>query len=244
MKYLDSLNVPEVIRTYCRKLTQPLISLLNSNPEIEFIVLKNLNLIYQKRPAILEKELKTFFCKFNDSIYVKIEKLELLIKYLRLFALFSFFRLANLDNIHQILHELKEYSNEVDVEFVRKSIRAIGRCAIKLEKAAEKCVNVLWDCLKTKVNYIVQESIIVIRDIFRKYPQQFDALLRDICENLKSLDDPEAKASMIWIIGDYIDRIENADSLLSNFIEKFLHSLHISFLLASKKNLPLFKIKF
>jgi len=95
------------------------------------------------------------------------------------------------------LHELKEYTNEVDVEFVRKTIRSIGKCCIKLEKAAEKCMNVLADCLKTKINYVVQESIIVIRDIFRKYPNQFEAILKDLCDNLKSLDNTESKAAMI-----------------------------------------------
>jgi len=34
------------------------------------------------------------------------------------------------------LNELKEYVNEVDVEFVKKSIRAISRIGIKNEKAA------------------------------------------------------------------------------------------------------------
>jgi vesicle coat complex subunit len=96
---------------------------------------------------------------------------------------------------------LKEYTQEVDVEFVRRSIRTIGKCAIKLEKMADKCVQALWEALKTKVNYAVQEAIIVIRDIFRKYPNKYEALLKDICENLKSLDDPEAKASIVWIIG-------------------------------------------
>jgi vesicle coat complex subunit len=128
--------------------------------------------------------------------------------------------LANQDNIIQILHELKEYTNEVDVEFVRKSIRAIGRCAIKLEKSAEKCVYVLWECLKTKVQYIVYETIIVIRDIFRKYPRKYEAILKDLCDNLK-LEDSEAKASMIWIIGEYSETIANADELLTNFAETF-----------------------
>lgn len=40
--------------------------------------------------------------------------------------------LANNDNIDQVLLELKEYASEVDVDFVRKSVRAIGRAAIKL----------------------------------------------------------------------------------------------------------------
>ena len=42
----------------------------------------------------------------------------------------------------QVLLELKEYASEVDVDFVRKAVRTIGRCAIKLEVAAERCIKV------------------------------------------------------------------------------------------------------
>ena len=54
-------------------------------------------------------------------------------------------------------------ASEVDVEFVRKAVRAIGRCAIKIEKAAERCIQVLLELIQTKVNYVVQEAIIVIK---------------------------------------------------------------------------------
>lgn len=37
------------------------------------------------------------------------------------------------DDVFQVLAELKEYATEVDVDFVRKAVRAIGRCAIKVE---------------------------------------------------------------------------------------------------------------
>ena len=63
----------------------------------------------------------------------------------------------------QVLLELKEYAQEVDVEFVRKAVRAIGRCAIKLERAAERCINVLLELIQTKVNYVLQEAVIVIK---------------------------------------------------------------------------------
>jgi len=55
------------------------------------------------------------------------------------------------------------YATEVDVDFVRKSVRAIGRCAIKVEQAAERCVSTLLDLIQTKVNYVVQEAVIVIK---------------------------------------------------------------------------------
>ena len=45
-------------------------------------------------------------------------------------------------------------------------------CAVSLENAAERCINVLLELIRNKVNYVVQESIIVIKDIFRRYPNK------------------------------------------------------------------------
>jgi AP-1 complex subunit beta-1 len=110
-------------------------------------------------------------------------------------------RLASERNIDQVLLEFKEYATEVDVDFVRRAVRAIGRCAIKLDKSAERCIKVLLELIQTKVNYVVQEAIVVIKDIFRKYPNKYEGIIATLCENLEDLDEPEAKASMIWIIG-------------------------------------------
>ena len=38
---------------------------------------------------------------------------------------------------------------------------------------------------------------------------------------MDELDEPEAKASLIWIIGEYAEKIENADELLGTFLEAF-----------------------
>mmetsp|Transcript_27941 Transcript_27941/g.65699 ORF Transcript_27941/g.65699 Transcript_27941/m.65699 type:complete len:900 (+) Transcript_27941:220-2919(+) len=199
----------DAIRALTRKLAPPLVTLLNSEPEIQYVALRNINLIVQKRPHILENEIKVFFCKYNDPIYVKMEKLEIIIK------------LVSEKNIDQILLELKEYSTEVDVDFVRKSVSAIGRCAVKLERAAERCIGVLLELIQTKVNYVVQESVIVIKDIFRRYPNRYESIIATLCDNLDTLDEPLAKASMIWIIGEYAERIDNADELLDTFLETF-----------------------
>lgn len=209
LRYMDEVNNQEVIRTISKKLAPPLVTLLNSEPEIQYVALRNINLIVLKRPRILEHEIKVFFCKYNDPIYVKMEKLEIII------------RLASDRNVDQVLLEFKEYATEVDVDFVRRAVRAIGRCAIKLDKATERCINVLLDLIKTKVSYVVQEAVVVIKDIFRKYPNRYESIIATLCENLEDLDEPEAKASMVWIIGEYAERIDNADELLESFLESF-----------------------
>jgi len=56
---------------------------------------------------------------------------------------------------------------------------------------------------------------------FQKISNKYEGLLTDICENLNNLDDPEAKASIVWIIGEYIEIIDNADELMANFVENF-----------------------
>lgn len=42
-----------------------------------------------------------------------------------------------------------------------------------------------------------------------------------LCSNLDELDEPEAKASLIWIIGEYANTIDNADELLGIFVDSF-----------------------
>lgn len=63
-----------------KKMAPPLVTLLSAEPEIQYVALRNINLIVQKRPTILAHEIKVFFCKYNDPIYVKLEKLEIMIK--------------------------------------------------------------------------------------------------------------------------------------------------------------------
>ena len=38
---------------------------------------------------------------------------------------------------------------------------------------------------------------------------------------MDELDEPEAKASLIWIIGEYARKIDNADELLGIFVDTF-----------------------
>eukprot|EP00708_Paratrimastix_pyriformis_P002060 GAFH01000798.1.p2 GENE.GAFH01000798.1~~GAFH01000798.1.p2 ORF type:complete len:944 (-),score=481.64 GAFH01000798.1:68-2701(-) len=208
---LNYMTNPDSVTMYCRKMAPPLVTQLSAQPEIRYVALRNINLVIQKRPGLLQSEIKVFFCKYNDPLYVKMEKLEIMML------------LVEDPNIAQVLAELKEYATEVDVEFVRKAVRAIGRCAIKLDNAADQCVDALVNLIdNSQVNYVVQESIVVIRDIFRKYPHKYEGIIVKLCDKLESLDEPEAKAAMIWILGEYSDRIENPDQIFETyFVENF-----------------------
>ncbi|PLW24099.1 hypothetical protein PCASD_14282 [Puccinia coronata f. sp. avenae] len=194
-------EILDIMDTLCKRISASLITLLSSGYEVQYIALRNILLIIQRRPAVLKNQVKVFFCKYNDPIYVKLAKLEII------------YRLASDSNYQQVLAELAEYATEVDVDFVRKAVRSIGRLAIKIPLAADRCITVLLELVATKISYVVQEAIVVIKDIFRKYPNQYEGIIGSLCQNLEALDTPEAKASIIWIIGQYADRIENSDEL-------------------------------
>ncbi|KAF8968749.1 adaptin N terminal region-domain-containing protein [Flammula alnicola] len=210
MIHMRGVRREELTKQLIRKMAPPLVTLLSSPPEVQWVALRNINLLLQKRPELLSNEMRVFFCKYNDPLYVKVEKLDIMV------------RLANENNVDALLSELKEYASEVDVDFVRKSIKAIGQTAVKIDAAAERCVNVLLELIATRVSYVVQEAVVVMKDIFRKYPSTYEGVIPILCSNLDELDEPEAKASLIWIIGEYANTIDNADELLSIFVDTFV----------------------
>ncbi|KAF8520233.1 adaptin N terminal region-domain-containing protein [Hysterangium stoloniferum] len=207
MNYMDNKRITDYL---CKKMGPPLVTLLSSGPEVQYVALRNILLIIQRRPAVLKNDVKVFFCKYNDPIYVKLAKLEIM------------YRLAREENSNEVLAELHEYANEVDIDFVRKAVRSIGRLAIKVEAAADRSIKVLLSLIDRGVSYVVQEAVIVIKDIFRRYPGQYEGILPTLCQNLDVLDEPEAKAAMIWVIGQYAYRIDNSDELLDDLLYTFL----------------------
>lgn len=100
-------------------------------------------------------------------------------------------------------------------------MRSIGRLAIKVEPAADNCIKTLLGLIETKVSYVVPEVIIVIKDIFRRYPGKYEGIIPTLCEHLDALEEPEAKAAMIWIVGQFADKIDNADELLEDLLYTF-----------------------
>lgn len=93
MNYIDDDKQNSLL---CRKLSPPLVTLLAKGSEIQYVTLRNALLILQRRPEILRNDIRVFFCKYNDPIYVKVTKLELI------------FMLASELNIGEVLTELRE----------------------------------------------------------------------------------------------------------------------------------------
>ncbi|XP_049848266.1 AP-1 complex subunit beta-like [Schistocerca gregaria] len=210
LHFMNFIYSSDTNASLCQKIAPPLVTLLSRKPEIQYVVLRNINLITQLYPTIFQNSLSIFYCKYNDCSYVKAEKLEMLVL------------LANEENYEHILLELKEYIREADLNFVSKSIEVIGRCAIKLKCALKKVTELLAGLVRTKVPHILQHVAVVVKDLLRKYPGRLDQIVSLLCEDMHIFSELDAKTSMIWMIGEYADKISQPYECLKSFVDNYL----------------------
>lgn len=210
IKQLDKLPNNERNNALAR-LSSPLCSLLVSAPEIQFVALKNIRILLEKYPNILDKELRAFFIKYNDPLYLKLEKIEIMT------------RIANDDNCMLLLSELRDYSMEVDIDLVSRSVNGIGQIAIKVEKCAKKSVEILFELFFSRGNYVVEEVVIVIQNILRRYPKEYLSTIITVIADLKfdDLSKAESLSSYMWILGEYATSIPHLEDKLTLIVESF-----------------------
>lgn len=214
--FLDQISMQAQQTAFLKKLSAPLVSLVSSSiPEAQYVGLKNIRIILEKYPKILSKELRVFFIKYSDPLYLKLEKLEIMI------------RLASDSNSTLLLGELKEYAMEFEPSLVSKSIKSIGAVSIKLLGCVIKCVNLLISLIDQRGGeLIINESIQVLTNILRRYPGKNDLItliVPIISNHIDDLDNTNALSGYFWLLGEYpkyfLHLREKLAVTLDNFLE-------------------------
>ncbi|KAG7192509.1 uncharacterized protein KQ657_001604 [Scheffersomyces spartinae] len=204
------LDITNVVPGWSKKLGTSLVALLSNPPEIQFLVLRNAILLLLSKRNLVSLDVEQLFCHYDDPVYVKDTKLEIM------------YLLANESNISVVLPELEEYALDIDIQMARKAIRAFGNLAVKLENAADHCMSVMASLITNGVDYIVQESAIVVKNVVRKYPGKFDYVVQELLQHYDLIEESDAKISMVWIIGQYCSIIDNVDVVFNHYAKSFL----------------------
>jgi len=87
--------------------------------------------------------------------------------------------------------------------------------------AAPECMQVALKLLETAIDYQVQEGVLVIQTILRKYPGHFDHALPAVASAKEWCIEPEAKGALVWIMGSYPLQVPQAFEVLASFIDSF-----------------------
>jgi len=172
-----------------------LLRLIRGSRENQYVVLCNIATIAKEHPELLNKHLKDFYIYNADPIFIKNLKLEILSV------------LSNDQNIQQILQEFKSYVRFSQKEFVARTIDAICRVATEIPDVCESCIHILLKLLKSHSESVVGQAIIAIRHLLQQNPKERSKIIRTMATLVEAIKVPEAKANIIWIIGEYYDDI-------------------------------------
>lgn len=84
----------------------------------------------------------------------------------------------------------------------------------------------------------MQEAVIIAKNIFRRFPTKYEKLISFLVEKIEHYTEPDSKAAIYWIIGEYANKIDNSEALIEQFCETFLEepdSVKLSLLTATVK---------
>ncbi|CAG8706713.1 1114_t:CDS:2, partial [Dentiscutata heterogama] len=177
------------------KLSKPLIRLLHSHREIQYVVLANIATMATQRPYLFEPHLQQFFVRSTDPVFIRNLKMEIMTL------------VATEINITGILREL-QYVKSPNKDFATSAIRAIGRCAIGMPEMAESCLNGLMKLLWSKNDAVVAESVVVIKRLLQLRPQDNADMIIQLAKALDHITVPMARASIFWLVGQYAQNLE------------------------------------
>lgn len=211
LKFLDWIESPDNVRNYCKKVSNSLMTIMSAGPEIQYVLLRSLHAIVQKRPYLLDKDFKHFYVKYNDPIYVKLEKIDIL------------YKLADAKNFENIINELKSYAiTEFDQDLIKRAIKYIGYIGYKFDKSLDLCVESVKEILEHSQELGISEAIVVARDLMRKYKGKSLEILKRIDDDLiKAIDDAEGKGALLYILGEFCNNMKNSVVLITPFVEAF-----------------------
>ncbi|KAG7839332.1 hypothetical protein KL942_003694 [Ogataea angusta] len=210
IKQLDKVD-EEQKNSLLKRLSSPLVSLLSTPPELQYVALRNIRIILEKYPVVLARELRVFFIKYNDPLYLKLEKIDIMV------------RLADESNAMLLLAELREYAMEIEIEVVDKSVMALGQLAIKIPKISKKAIDVLYELFISRSEYVIDQLVVVLQNILRRYSNEYLTTVITIIGDLDldSLKSSDALASYVWIVGQYASEIPHLEDRLRSLMAQF-----------------------
>lgn len=203
-----TLSMTDVHQQVYERIKAPLLTLVSSgSPEQSYAVLSHLHLLVMRAPMLFASDYKHLYCQYNEPFYVKKLKLEMLTA------------VANESNTYEIVTELCEYAANVDIPIARESIRAVGKIALQ-QYDVNAIVDRLLQFLEMEKDYVTAETLVLVKDLLRKYPQWSHdciAVIGNISSN--NVQEPKAKAALIWMLGEYAQDMQDAPYALEGLID-------------------------
>ncbi|KAK2986463.1 hypothetical protein RJ640_029696, partial [Escallonia rubra] len=205
-----TLSMTDTHQQVYERIKAPLLTQVSSgSPEQSYAVISHLHLLVMRAPILFSTDYKHFYCQYNEPFYVKKLKLEMLTA------------VANESNTYEIVTELCEYAANVDIPMARESIRAVGKIALQ-QYDVNAIVDRLLQFLEMEKDYVTAETLVLVKDLLRKYPQWSHDCIAVVGNiSSKNVQEPKAKAALIWMLGEYAQDMQDAPYVLESLAENW-----------------------
>ncbi|KAG0286098.1 AP-3 complex subunit beta-2 [Linnemannia gamsii] len=178
------------------KIGRPLVRLLRTHREIQYVVLNNIVAIASQRPYVFDQFYQHFFVRSTDPVFIRNLKLDILTL------------IATESNITFILRELQEYVKSSNKGFVTQAIEAIGHCASNIPEMAESCLGGLLKLSYSKSGSVAAQSVVAIRRLLQQRPGDSVFMITQLTKALDEITEPLARANIFWLVGQYSSQLQ------------------------------------
>ena len=203
-------DLPTVHKQVYERLRAPMLTLMTGGIfEQGFACLKHIALLVQREPLVFAAEYKHFYCRYNDPSCVKLLKLEILTA------------TATPANCAEVVEEVAEYVTDPDTTVARAAVSSIGKVGVKVGECASLVVEQLMKFLEVDIDYVSSESIVWLATLLRKCPTVSDRIINGVGSFLRSIDEPDAKVALLWMLSEYGHVIPEAPYLIEPLIEGY-----------------------
>ncbi|EDV26473.1 uncharacterized protein TRIADDRAFT_22316, partial [Trichoplax adhaerens] len=191
-----------------RRLKEPILTVISAGrPELAHVCLKHIELLLNQSPQLFSNNCDSFFFRYNDPNYIKLQKLNILRK------------ITTPNNANNVINELSSYITDIDITIAREAIICMGQIALQVTECCEYCIQKLLSLLSLEIDFVTSHTLRVIKDILRKYPWLGDMVAPEIDQLDDISQDPDGKCALIWMLGELGEIIEKSPYLLEEIIE-------------------------
>ena len=203
---------PDIQTAVYTRAKTPLLTLITGGtPEVQYCIFKHIDIMFGLDTArgVFDEDFRLFFVRYNEPPHLKHLKVDLLPN------------VVNNDNALAIAAELGEYVTDVDSELSKRAIRALGKIATLFPTVSADMMQRLTEIVDLDVPYVREEAIKTLVVVLRQFPALRLHVIPSLSRYMRRIEDPEAKAGLVWMLGEYATEVVEAPYMLERIIDSY-----------------------
>jgi vesicle coat complex subunit len=205
---------PAIYRQVFERLRSPMVTSMTgcSGPQanIAFTALQHIQLMIHKVPGLFDSEFRAFFPRVHDPEYLKLLKIKVLPT------------VTCAANLPDVIEDLSSWVFDSKRSISRAAIFSVAAIAKVQPDSAQTVIQRLIKFISFNLDTVTADTLQASVDVLRRFPQLAEPYLAVIPQVMQSMpSDSSARAALLWVLGQFGDRIEDAPYMMEELVEDY-----------------------